>query len=47
MSYIPLSANEKEEPSKEEPITHRNPIYPVLKYPQPKPIHTLCTASAT
>lgn len=47
MSYLPLSSNEKDETGKEEALTHRNPIFPVLKYPQPKPIHTLCNASTT
>jgi hypothetical protein len=39
MSYVPLA--DKEEP-KEEAAKHRNPVYPSLRYPQPKPIHTLC-----
>lgn len=47
MSYIPLSNNEKDEPNDTQPLNHRNPIYPLLKYPQPKPIHTLCIPSPT
>jgi hypothetical protein len=43
MQYIPLSSSDKEASSKEQVVKHRNPLYPTLKYPQPKPIHTLCT----
>jgi len=47
MSYLPVSGLENEDASQKEEVKHRNPIYPTLKYPQPKPIHTLCICCLT
>ena len=41
MSYQPLAKDEQQSKNKEEIVKHKNPLYPTLKYPQPKPLHTL------